>query len=271
MFKDIVSQILLFQSTPSVGRATIYTKIQCHTKQKYFNPRPPWGGRLILLRLHSRGFSNFNPRPPWGGRHGTEAFIPHTEYFNPRPPWGGRPIWPCIAIISRNFNPRPPWGGRRCLLWWCASHSDFNPRPPWGGRRRPPFIFILKSAFQSTPSVGRATLDYTTVKTNFFISIHALRGEGDVHGFTMAGLPCENFNPRPPWGGRPWQSARAGRTGTFQSTPSVGRATRRRTGHRRHCGISIHALRGEGDFQAIDNNVTYDIFQSTPSVGRATV
>ena len=38
----------------------------------------------------------------------------------------------------------------------------------------------------------------------------------------------------------------------FQSTPSVGRATDLRHCYRYPCGISIHALRGEGD--VIDND-----------------
>ena len=56
---------------------------------------------------------------------------------------------------------------------------DFNPRPPWGGRLYL-FVFVrLLGAFQSTPSVGRATFLYTL-------------------GFPI----FINFNPRPPWGGR---------------------------------------------------------------------
>ena len=58
-----------------------------------------------------------------------------------------------------------------------------------------------------------------------FISIHALRGEGDV---------CPAHND--------------GEVMSFQSTPSVGRATT--IGYMRDClirRISIHALRGEGD------------------------
>ena len=59
------------------------------------------------------------------------------------------------------------------------------------------------------------------------ISIHALRGEGD---------PALFFYPKA--GGR------------FQSTPSVGRATKRRFGISTDLfNISIHALRGEGDGQ----------------------
>ena len=37
--------ITAFQSTPSVGRATklLYKSVRT---EHYFNPRPPWGGRL---------------------------------------------------------------------------------------------------------------------------------------------------------------------------------------------------------------------------------
>ena len=82
-----------------------------------------------------------------------------------------------------------------------------------------------------------------------WISIHALRGEGDKH---------RPFRQR-------WHR-------TFQSTPSVGRATRRTWSARIFAQkISIHALRGEGD----DRNKHYKgyqlLFQSTPSVGRATI
>ena len=35
--------------------------------------------------------------------------------------------------------------------------------------------------FQSTPSVGRATSGGTVSLTNAIISIHALRGEGDLY------------------------------------------------------------------------------------------
>ena len=38
------SRGFLFQSTPSVGRAT-GQKAQRKDNEKYFNPRPPWGGR----------------------------------------------------------------------------------------------------------------------------------------------------------------------------------------------------------------------------------
>ena len=39
---------------------------------------------------------------------------------------------------------------------------------------------FMQYAFQSTPSVGRATIDEFHLELNSLISIHALRGEGDA-------------------------------------------------------------------------------------------
>ena len=59
---------------------------------------------------------------------------------------------------------------------------------------------------------------------SYQISIHALRGEGDkVHKYLKKAR--QNFNPRPPWGGRRKISEY----------------------HIKRYRISIHALRGEGD------------------------
>ena len=102
------------------------------------------------------------------------------------------------------------------------------------------------------------------------ISIHALREEGDKSDFVRA-LSTDDFNPRPPRGGRRFHALlsqlpynfnprppRGGRRTSinfstisrlFQSTPSARRATE--TSRRRfyESSISIHALREEGDLQ----------------------
>ncbi|MCI7650211.1 MAG: hypothetical protein MSS46_08700, partial [Oscillospiraceae bacterium] len=85
-------------------------------------------------------------------------------------------------------------------------NKDFNPRPPWGGR----------------PTI---TIDIITIA---IISIHALRGEGDIIKIFKVGT-FPNFNPRPPWGGRLKKVV----------LPLPGKP------------ISIHALRGEGDCKNI--------------------
>ena len=55
-----------FQSTPSVGRATLVVSVFI-IKILHFNPRPPWGGRRYQREI-CLWYCNFNPRPPWGGR-----------------------------------------------------------------------------------------------------------------------------------------------------------------------------------------------------------
>ena len=111
---------------------------------------------------------------------------------------------------------------------------------------------------------------YDTYARYIYISIHALRGEGDdlyfsgfynpvnfnprppwggrLFGGLFGSVYCD-FNPRPPWGGRPIAPATRCRHNLFQSTPSVGRAT--------------------GAFLAVNYQIV--LFQSTPSVGRATI
>ena len=59
------------------------------------------------------------------------------------------------------------------------------------------------------------------------ISIHALRGEGDLDRVSVP-LVSQHFNPRPPWGGR---------LDRMQRCNII-------------IDISIHALRGEGDSPA---------------------
>ena len=62
-----------------------------------------------------------------------------------------------------------------------GSIDNFYPRPPRGGRRPAKITAIAKSKFLSTPSARRAT-DFLEVRLFWvFISIHALREEGDPH------------------------------------------------------------------------------------------
>ena len=236
----------LFQSTPSVGRAT----------QKYL-----FAIKYFFISIHAlRGEGdwqmmsafavrrNFNPRPPWGGRQGeaTRALIQTNISIHALRGEGDKFTFRATsatvdisihalrgegdrqikleAVKRIYFNPRPPWGGRRFLSRPRGHHIHFNPRPPWGGRLSMPFSLQSNTTFQSTPSVGRATILLPRAYDLIDISIHALRGEGDM---------LLRYQP-----------------------PQI--------------TISIHALRGEGDAGLpviITTNLT---FQSTPSVGRAT-
>ena len=125
------------------------------------------------------------------------------------------------------------------------------------------------------------------------ISIHALREEGDSSA-TPNSAAARNFYPRPPRGGRHTGHQPAPCQRRFLSTPSARRATalvfsdrdspidfypRPPRGGRqgRRClvndtnGISIHALREEGDAINATSAALRCRFLSTPSARRATL
>ena len=101
--------------------------------------------------------------------------------------------------------------------------------------------------FQSTPSARRATITQSQGCQAGKISIHALREEGDAAS-AMTPLHTGHFNPRSPWGERREQEIIIRAALEFQSTLSVGRATK----GAQHTVIGLV------------------LFQSTPSARRAT-
>ena len=146
------------------------------------------------------------------------------------------------------FYPRPPRGGRlrgRVVLRPHSSISIHALREE--GDLTPDGIFGEGTEFLSTPSARRATFEDATSTSGGGISIHALREEGDrlnnktqIFPLKFLSTPSarratncsmqsrkrqRNFYPRPPRGGRQ-DRERLGRQGQ---------------------GISIHALREEGD------------------------
>ena len=129
----------------------------------------------------------------------------------------------------------------------------------------------VKETFQSTPSVGRATraaAPHGGARQHF--NPRPPWG-GRRHCPPLCLCVYRHFNPRPPWGGRQYDLLSSDLSMRFQSTPSVGRATRIScSAEMRFKSISIHALRGEGDAEQHAEESPRLLFQSTPSVGRAT-
>ena len=124
-------------------------------------------------------------------------------YFNPRPPWGGRPTKNTNERANNTISIHALRGeGDARRSYHGNDNYNFNPRPPWGGRLLGFFMRTRLKIFQSTPSVGRATVFYRTHRRKLVISIHALRGEGDKGKSAHCVRDKQNFNPRPPWGGR---------------------------------------------------------------------
>ena len=101
------------------------------------------------------------------------------------------------------------------------------------------------------------------------ISIHALREEGDWPPLKST-LLHGDFYPRPPRGGRRVAMIPQGTRIHFYPRPPRG-GRRRGGGNVTHGdGISIHALREEGDLTVGDPSGPESVFLSTPSARRAT-
>ena len=174
--------------------------------------------------------------------------ISESQYFYPRPPRGGRPAsttqWglpkqisihalreegdqlKLFAMSTKNAFLSTPSARRatwhKCSDTGCTSY--FYPRPPRGGRQLRKVEKRITDVFLSTPSARRATIHaggFSAPST--FLSTPSARRATSGHPALDAGV--RDFYPRPPRGGRP----EAGRNSRLAG------------------GISIHALREEGD------------------------
>ena len=238
--------------------------------QKVFLSTPSARRATPDSRRAERGLAHFYPRPPRGGRRSSRN-SPRCfrAYFYPRPPRGGRPagrtsFWADLVFLST------PSARRATAV---AGPARYNAK------------------FLSTPSARRATGMPLGVEPSQQISIHALREEGDqdcrqlhqrqcisIHALREEGDPAApvpgtrrgNFYPRPPRGGRPVQIPEY--LGGTHFYPRPPRGGRRRTGRqfRGSKGISIHALREEGDIAYARIGSALTVFLSTPSARRAT-
>ena len=163
---------------------------------------PREGGDVTNARMYDN-VMHFNPRPPRGGRRSTQALLSIIiSDFNPRPPRGGRPhgdrrkvVLSGISIHAPREGGRLPLNAFGCLLY------DFNPRPPRGGRRNLPVGALHLAAFQSTPPARGATQSSRRCSPPGSISIHAPREGGDINRLQQTHND-NDFNPRPPRGGR---------------------------------------------------------------------
>ena len=191
----------------------------------YFYPRPPRGGRLFVLQK-------------------SQIFF---DYFYPRPPRGGRREKSRTKFILEKFLSTP--SARRATFLDTPS----IPRDPrflsTPSARRATEVLVQKLAayeFLSTPSARRATIIGQELFFWCFISIHALREEGDPRKKSVHDK-ITDFYPRPPRGGRLGGVVVDAARHEFLSTPSARRATNAVQLILESLSISIHALREEGD------------------------
>ena len=102
--------------------------------------------------------------------------------------------------------------------------------------------------FLSTPSGWRATLKSVCISASCFISIHALRVEGDLSAGLLPIGANQYFYPRPPGGGRPPTACCVAYfSRNFYPRPPGGGRQNFVLYFVLFNSISIHALRVEGD------------------------
>ena len=194
-----------------------------------------------------------------------------TLNFYPRPPRGGRPG--CGGELAVNVNisihalrEEGDDCGTQGLRWIAISIHAL--REEGDGRRY--FMGLFNFLFLSTPSARRATFPTSkpTRKQSYFYPRPPRGGRPTP---SKTGRRGGDFYPRPPRGGRP--SARF-RSPTlclnFYPRPPRGGRPELYTAGRLFNGISIHALREEGDAMRSTPSSTSSRFLSTPSARRAT-
>ena len=118
---------------------------------------PLTGSDQTFLTL-IRSITYFNPRSPYGERLVETHKHRISTYFNPRSPYGERPrsrFWP----FRKNFISihAPLTGSDTCRIYSTHHHTDFNPRSPYG--ERPGFLVKIPDVrrFQSTLPLRGAT------------------------------------------------------------------------------------------------------------------
>ena len=266
----VIKLLKIFLSTPSARRATrrevalnVRKKISIHALREE-------GDNNFIN--HCTAPFNFYPRPPRGGRPFPNRWKISTHLFLSTPS-ARRATMVTVAAKSGLLIFLSTPSARRATACTTAStrpSTDFYPRPPRGGRRgrrsrRSPHREISIHALREEGDALRVS---SNTASKYFYP-RPPRGGRHLVGVNLSSL--QDFYPRPPRGGRPMETCqiwrpiiyfyprppRGGRPGTnqaicqlgyqFLSTPSARRATGvRRLDGKAH-GISIHALREEGD------------------------
>ena len=194
----------LFLSTPSARRATYGLDFGWYPDPFLSTPsaRRATSGSTAPLSPTT----DFYPRPPRGGRRKVHKVDLFQSHFYPRPPRGGRHTIPSAVALQGGISIHALREEGDCVSGdpeFCVLKFLSTP-----SARRATFSSAASksrlSRFLSTPSSRRATCPVvSSASAIFFISIHALREEGDADRCRNTYLPGY-FYPRPPRGGRPF-------------------------------------------------------------------
>ncbi len=161
-------------------------------------------------------------------------------------------------------------GGDTAPWLWLYDDDDFNPRHPYGWRPYSVLAPPSPNRFQSTPPIRVATQHYQDGKIlDTFQSTPPIRVATELPNSQR--LWVDHFNPRHPYGWRPYSAFRA----AFSAAISI---------HATHTGgdflihhiyyrcreISIHATHTGGDACGAGALLIAFAFQSTPPIRVAT-
>ena len=169
---------LEFQSTGSVWSPTLWEGPK-PTATSYFNPRAPYGARLLALAV-CLPVDYFNPRAPYGARLFWSLFkFSNYCYFNPRAPYGARRLEEAQDICQLLFQSTGSVWSPTCLIMegvitmtFQSTGSVWSPTTRRIARR-------FEKSFQSTGSVWSPTARSDSRSGLRRISIHGLRMEPD--------------------------------------------------------------------------------------------
>ena len=137
----LLPKLTLFQSTPSARRATILILFFSFC-WRYFNPRPPRGGRQLVRQADAL----------------SEKISIHALREEGDALQAGR------LPPGYNFNPRPPRGERRCVAKTSYSDSRFQSTP--SARRA---TIKLKDSFMSSDISIHALREEGDLSATFLI------------------------------------------------------------------------------------------------------
>ena len=213
----------IFQSTPSVWRETVHIVKQ--KKKNIFQSTPSVWRETQLNKKYHGGITISIHSLRMEGDGSIMSNDSKTGHFNPLPPYGGRrDVLKLIKVIYR------------ISIHSLRMEGDLYPTafPEIAAD-------ISIHSLRMEGDVPGSSQQYKKV-----ISIHSLRMEGD-HFLTCFFLFFLNFNPLPPYGGRPLMFCYCPSVRKFQSTPSVWRETLSCNSNISTTLISIHSLRMEGD------------------------
>ena len=291
MPRFLAQSIVPFLSTPSARRATFF-RMACSPRFAFLST--PSARRATFNEIHKTKMTYISIHAL--REEGDDAATPDLEYILKflSTPSARRATYTETPSLSQAWIFLSTPSARRATI--CYFHAKVFDIISIHALREEGDIeefakFILDKKFLSTPSARRAT-DLNFCRFCFFsISIHALREEGDASlsrptmlisyfyprpprgGRLKLFGKCQNkvnFYPRPPRGGRHRGQQARGVTNVFLSTPSARRATQQDVEVGCHVGISIHALREEGDASRFPLVRPASLFLSTPSARRAT-